>query len=303
MSILSRSELSSRGATPWVLLLLSFCSVGSASLGAELRLHAHARAFAPGEPLRIEVEATEAPTRVEGTFLGRPLYFVARDPARLRWEAWSMIDLDESAGQASIQVRASTGGWETSVAKPIVLESRSFPEERLEVASRYVEPSPEVAARLEEERGKLDAIYALRSDFAPGGRAFVRPVAGEPTSVFGTRRIFNGEARSPHPGLDLRAASGTPVVCSGAGRVVLAEELYYSGKTVIVDHGSGLFTIYAHLSAIEVEPSQAVGPGARLGLSGATGRVTGPHLHWGAKIGDRPFDPQALLAPELYASD
>jgi murein DD-endopeptidase MepM/ murein hydrolase activator NlpD len=143
----------------------------------------------------------------------------------------------------------------------------------------------------------------MRSDFIPQPGSFVRPVGGVPTSVFGTRRIFNGEPRSPHPGLDLRAASGTPVLSSGAGRVVLAQDLYYSGNTVIVDHGSGLFTIYAHLSATEVDEAQTVAAGDRLGLSGASGRVTGPHLHWGAKIGDRPFDPIALLAPELYASD
>ena len=107
----------------------------------------------------------------------------------------------------------------------------------------------------------------------------------------------------PHPGLDLRAATGTPILSSGAGRVVLAQDLYYSGNTVIVDHGSGLFTIYAHLSAIEVRESQEIAPGVQLGLAGATGRVTGPHLHWGAKIGDRPFDPTALLSAELYPSD
>ncbi len=131
----------------------------------------------------------------------------------------------------------------------------------------------------------------------------MRPVPGEPTSVFGTRRVFNGKPRSPHPGLDLRAQTGTGVRSSGAGRVVLAQELYYSGNTVIVDHGGGLFTLYAHLSEIGVGEGDEVQAGDPVGLSGATGRVTGPHLHWGAKIGNRPFDPTALLDAALFGGE
>ena len=134
----------------------------------------------------------------------------------------------------------------------------------------------------------------------PLAERFVRPVPGQPTSVFGTRRVFNGQARDPHPGLDLRAASGTDVVASGPGRVVLAQDLYYSGNTVIVDHGGGLFTLYAHLSSIGVENGANVEAGQSLGASGATGRVTGPHLHWGAKIGAIPFNPTALLDDRLF---
>jgi len=305
--LLVRSPLSfnicCRRALPVTLLLIAFGSLAPLALAAELKLQAHARAFAPGEPLRVEVDVSESVLSVEGQFLDRPLHFVARDATGRRWEAWSMIGLDQTATTAGVEVRVSTEEWEATAREEIRIESRDFPEERLEVASRYVEPSPEVEARLAGERKKLKQIYALRSDFAPQPNSFVRPVTGDPTSIFGTRRIFNGKPRSPHPGLDLRAATGTPVLNSGAGRVVLAQDLYYSGNTVIVDHGGGLFTIYAHLSAIDVSESQEIAPRAQLGLAGATGRVTGPHLHWGAKIGDRPFDPTALLAPELYSSD
>jgi murein DD-endopeptidase MepM/ murein hydrolase activator NlpD len=131
-------------------------------------------------------------------------------------------------------------------------------------------------------------------------RAFVPPVPGPPTSVFGTRRFFNDRPRSPHPGLDLRAAGGTPVVAAGPGSVALAADLYYSGNTVILDHGGGLFTLYAHLERIDVAEGDRLRAGDKLGLSGATGRVTGPHLHWGAKVGDRPFDPRALLDSSLF---
>ena len=100
--------------------------------------------------------------------------------------------------------------------------------------------------------------------------------------------------------MDLRAPTGTEVRASGSGLVVLSSDLYYSGNIVIVDHGGGLFTLYAHLSELRVKEGQEVAAGDLLGLSGATGRVTGPHLHWGAKIGNRPFDPQALLDPALF---
>jgi murein DD-endopeptidase MepM/ murein hydrolase activator NlpD len=125
-------------------------------------------------------------------------------------------------------------------------------------------------------------------------------VDGEPTSPFGARRIFNDKPRDPHPGIDLRAPTGTVVRSSGRGRVALAGDLYYSGGTVIVDHGGGLFTVYAHLSRIDAREGAPVDAGTVLGLSGATGRVTGPHLHWGAKIGNLPCDPRALVDPALW---
>ena len=128
----------------------------------------------------------------------------------------------------------------------------------------------------------------------------MRPVPGEPTSTFGKRRFFNDKPRSPHPGLDLRAATGTPVLAAGSGLVAISQDLYYSGNTVIIDHGGGLFTIYAHLSELDVSVGDELEAGVPIGKSGATGRVTGPHLHWGAKIGDRPFDPTALLDPVLF---
>jgi murein DD-endopeptidase MepM/ murein hydrolase activator NlpD len=182
----------------------------------------------------------------------------------------------------------------------LTIRNKDFPEEHLSVSSKYVEPPAEVQERLARERAEVSKVYRMRTDRIQVGGAFVRPVPGEPTSIFGTRRLFNGKPRSPHPGLDLRAATGTTVKAAGAGVVGIAQDLYYSGNTVIIDHGGGLFTIYAHLSEIDVSAGDEVAAGAVIGKSGATGRVTGPHLHWGAKIGDRPFDPTALLDPALF---
>jgi murein DD-endopeptidase MepM/ murein hydrolase activator NlpD len=213
-----------------------------------------------------------------------------------------MIDLEQPAGVAAIEVRGrSTSGKTVAGTHAVTIESKEFPREQLSVAPKYVEPPPDVQKRLVRERRMLSALYESRRAVAPSSPTFVRPVPGEPTSVFGTRRIYNGKPRSPPPGLDLRASTGTSVTASGGGRVGLAQGLYYSGNTVIVDHGGGLFTLYAHLSELLVNEGDEVASGQPVGLSGATGRVTGPHLHWGAKIGDRPFDPTALLDERLFS--
>ena len=117
-----------------------------------------------------------------------------------------------------------------------------------------------------------------------------------PGSNFGTRSIFNGEPRAPHAGVDYRGAVGTPISAPGAGRVVLAEPLFFTGDTVIVDHGLGLYSLLAHLSRIDVAAGQTVERGERVGLLGATGRVTGPHLHWTVRLGAARVDPLRLLA-------
>jgi murein DD-endopeptidase MepM/ murein hydrolase activator NlpD len=212
-----------------------------------------------------------------------------------------MIGLDQEPLTASIEFRGTTrGGREALGTWAITVGAKEFPEENLKVAPKFVEPPPQALQRIALERAKLERIYRHREAYSPPTAPFVRPVSGNKTSIFGMRRLFNGEPRSPHSGLDLRAEERTPVHTSGPGRVVLAEDLYYSGNVVIVDHGGGLFTLYAHLSEIKVAAGVSVASGDLLGLSGSTGRVTGPHLHWGAKIGDRPFDPEALLEAALF---
>jgi len=268
-----------------------------------LTIDVRARAIEPGEPVRIEVSSTGPLRTIAGEFLGAAVHFVRAESAEtgVRFNGWALVRLDQAPGPAAIEIRAEDAqGRIVPGTHAVTVRAKEFPEERLAVAQRFVEPPPEVQARIAREQERTKAIYARRRDAAPLRETFVRPVPGEPTSIFGTRRLYNGEPRSPHPGLDLRASEGTPVQCVGPGLVVLADDLYYSGNTVIVDHGGGLFTVYAHLSSIDVAPDQAIAAGALVGRSGQTGRVTGPHLHWGAKIGDQPFDPTALLDPALF---
>lgn len=270
---------------PQALLLLQ------ASTAAAIEVRVQAREIAPGEPIRVVVTGTAvAPA---GTFRGAPVAFSRGEEA---WVGWAVVPLDAKAGPASVEVRA---GDETA-RTDLRIAAKKFPEQRLKVDEKYVSPSKAQQERIERERKRLEAIYASRTDAPPPAGPFVRPVPGEPTSAFGLRRFFNDQPRAPHAGLDLKAATGTPVRSSGPGVVALADDLYFAGKTVIVDHGAGLFTIYAHLSRVDVRHGETVAAGRVVGLSGATGRVTGPHLHWGARVGDAIFDPRALLDPRLF---
>jgi murein DD-endopeptidase MepM/ murein hydrolase activator NlpD len=293
-----------RAALLLLIALLAASGPGSASeTSLPVSISVRARAVAPSEPVRFEVHSPETLQSLRGEFLGEPVFFFrsSKGDGREIWSGWALVGLDTAAGLTSIEVRGQAAdGREVLGSLAVSVEARQFPEEQLSVEPKYVEPPREVQERLAQERQQLRAVYASRRPVLPAVDAFVRPVSGEPTSIFGTRRVFNGKPRSPHSGLDLRAETGTPVHCSGPGRVTLAMDLYYSGNTVIVDHGAGLFTIYAHLSELQVEVGEEVEAGQVLGLSGATGRVTGPHLHWGAKIGSRPFDPTALLDPQLF---
>ncbi|MDH3285950.1 MAG: M23 family metallopeptidase [Acidobacteriota bacterium] len=283
-----------------VLLAVPACAA-EAPLPLDLRVLS--RAPVPGEPLRVVVRSAEPLASLTVRLLDRDVFmsrFGSEDGAEI-WTGWGIVDLTQEPTTSTVDAHGVTeSGREAIGSRAFVVEAKEFPVENLSVSGKYVTPSPEAEARLAEEREKLAGVYASRSPIPPLAAPFARPVPGEPTSVFGTRRLFNGKPRDPHPGLDLRAATGTSVAASGPGRIVLAQDLYYSGNTVIVDHGGGLFTLYAHLSELRVREGQIVATGEAVGLSGATGRVTGPHLHWGAKIGDRPFDPRALLDPALF---
>ena len=271
-----------------------------------MEVQVKARAFEPGEPVRVVARAEAPLTGVDGTLRGRPLDFTPVAPdasgASATWSAWGVLDLDWPAGDVTVDVTGRpAAGAPLSASRVVRLAKKAFPTSELKVESKYVNPPKDVEARIEREQAKLARVYASRREVAPAEAPFVRPVSGEPTSVFGARRVYNGEKRKPHPGLDLRAATGTEVRCAGPGVVALAEDLYFSGGTVIVDHGGGLFTVYAHLSRIDAKDGAAIAAGDVVGLSGATGRVTGPHLHWGGKIGNEIFDPTALLDPKLFA--
>ena len=169
----------------------------------------------------------------------------------------------------------------------------------LTVAPRFVEPSPEAKKQIEEESQLKKKIFATSASEPLWNGSFRAPVRTAATDSFGTRRMFNGKLASIHKGADFRAASGTPVHASNSGTVVIARPLYFEGNCVVIDHGLGLYTLSMHFSRIDVKEGQHVKAGDVLGLSGATGRVTGPHLHWAVRWHDAYLDPVKLLHLDL----
>jgi murein DD-endopeptidase MepM/ murein hydrolase activator NlpD len=213
--------------------------------------------------------------------------------------AWTTIlgvDLDAKPGvhEAEAVLTKDDGRVERREIT-IDVEAKSYPKEPLKVAGKFVEPNKAELARSQRENREVDAIYdRITSEIVPDER-FTVPIPGEAGTNFGVRRVFNGEPRAPHSGADLHAAVGTPVHATNKGRVVLAKNLFFTGNTVIVDHGFGIYSLYAHLSRIDVKSGETVKNGQVVGLSGATGRVTAPHLHWGMRVQGARVDPFSLV--------
>jgi murein DD-endopeptidase MepM/ murein hydrolase activator NlpD len=158
-----------------------------------------------------------------------------------------------------------------------------------------VHPPPEAELRVEQEAKHLRELWSHSAPQRLWSGPFVQPVPDPANSAFGTRSIYNGEPRSPHAGADFLSPTGRPVKAPNAGRIVLADPQYFSGNTVIIDHGLGLFSLLAHLSQIDVKAGDTVAAGDVIGKVGATGRVTGPHLHWTVRDNNARVDPLSLL--------
>jgi murein DD-endopeptidase MepM/ murein hydrolase activator NlpD len=227
--------------------------------------------------------------RATGRFEGAPLRFF---PVPGGSAALIGVDLEHRSGRFSIEVRGDDG--RRTRLELLVLE-REFPEERLTVPEGYVEPDARSLRRIARDQRLLAALWRRSADRRYWWGEFTAPSEGAAGSPFGLRRVFNGEPRSPHAGIDFRAPQGTVVRAANRGRVVLAEELFFTGNTVVLDHGLGLFTLYVHLSELEARRGALVDKGEEIGKVGMTGRATGPHLHFAARIGEARIDPEGLL--------
>jgi murein DD-endopeptidase MepM/ murein hydrolase activator NlpD len=253
-----------------------------------------ARAAQPGEVLRLDVSgvAPDAGGRVRVFDRSFPLF----TQGSRNHIALVGIDLDVRPGAytARVEVLDTSGQAELVATKLITVRSKAFPTRRLTVEPRFVEPPPSEQARIEDEAKRLMALWELRTPVR-WTSGFTAPVPDPANSAFGSRSIFNGQARSPHGGADFSSPLGRPIVAPAAGHVVLAGDLYYTGLTVVVDHGMGLVSLFAHLSELGVSDGQPIERGDRIGLVGATGRVTGPHLHWTVRLAGARVDPLSLI--------
>ncbi|HEX4984555.1 MAG TPA: peptidoglycan DD-metalloendopeptidase family protein [Burkholderiales bacterium] len=207
------------------------------------------------------------------------------------WVALVGIALDTKPGRMSLAVDA---GGHASIVK-FRVSRKSYATQRLTVKPGQVDLSPEDLARFEGEREHLAEMRRTFTESPPESLLLQAPVQGEHRNTFGQRRIFNGQPRNPHNGMDIPAPEGTPVLAAGEATVLDTGDYLFSGNTVILDHGQGLLTLYAHLSAIEVKPGDRVATGATLGRVGATGRVTGPHLHFSVFLNSAAVDPALFL--------
>src|SRR5277367_2040900 len=196
------------------------------------------------------------------------------------------VDLEKAAGKYEFAVAVKLQNGESINCRAMVeVKEGHFATENLTVKKQFVEPNPEQEARAAEETKRLREIYDRVTPERLWDGPFRMPLVGEfKGSNFGKRRVLNGHPGSPHSGVDFPAPTGTPVHAAQKGRVVLAEELFFSGNTVIIDHGLGIYTFYCHFSEIDAKVGDEVMAGTILGKVGATGRVTGPHLHWGLQV-------------------
>jgi murein DD-endopeptidase MepM/ murein hydrolase activator NlpD len=281
-----------------MLLVLTIAAVGLAQPASlTVAVLPAGKVWRPGAVVRVEVRSPSPVTRVEGTVHGQPVTFVVAADGR---SARGLLGLaaDLAPGDYDIAVRADSGSGGAAIegAATLTVAKAVFRSQALRVDPRFVQPPKDELPRIEKERAHLAELSHHVDREQPWSAPFSAPLDSAVTESYGTRRTFNGELASQHRGVDLKGAMGTPIAAPGAGRVVLAEELYYTGNTVVIDHGAGVVSLLAHMSHIGVKVGDAVDAGAVVGEVGATGRVTGPHLHWSAWVGGTSIDPMSLIA-------
>ncbi|WGT62029.1 M23 family metallopeptidase [Variovorax paradoxus] len=267
----------------------------------------HATAAPPAKPKHKRPEvwphASQVPGGVARLSLGpnakRPTAFSGDVPLLVLGDAIERtalvgIPLAATPGDASIVVRPESGA-EKQIAYTV--EPKQYREQRLTVPPRTVDLSPEDEARYERERAHLATVMATLTDLRPDASLQMRvPVPGRRSSSFGLRRVFNGQSRNPHSGMDIAAGTGTPVLAPLPGRVIDTGDYFFNGGTVWLDHGGGLLTMYCHLSRVDVKVGDVLKTGEQLAAVGATGRVTGPHLHWSVMLNRAMVDPALFIA-------
>lgn len=250
-----------------------------------------------GDVVSVWVSAPEKVVVERGEMLSRSLRFSPSQERPGTWSALFGIDLGQAPGEfeLSVLMRALEGPATRSLAASIRILPQAFGEERLTLPDDKVHLSPESLARVKKENEKISSLWPRETPQRYWEGPFLVPVEGSPGSPFGLERWINGERRNSHSGMDIKAPEGRPVRAANHGRVVLLGDFFFGGKAVFLDHGQGVYTMYFHLSKIHVVEGQKVAKGEVIGLVGMTGRATGPHLHWGVRLGGARVDPASLV--------
>jgi murein DD-endopeptidase MepM/ murein hydrolase activator NlpD len=270
----------------WAVFLLLFLALPSvkAQTNVGFRLISWSpQRLESGSPVLFRIEVDQPADSLRGTWLDHPLVFTRAHQGNT-WYALAGIDVEQAPGTYALQLTATeAGGREVRATQKVEVLPGSYKTTSLHVEEKYVQPDPATLARIAADKAVKDAAFAHTISEPLWKGSFQSPVPFTPTDSFGTRRMFNGKLASIHRGTDFHAPSGTPVVAANDGVVIIAQGMFYEGNLVVIDHGQQFSTLYMHLSKIEVKVGDRVHKGERLGLSGATGRVTGPHLHLGVR--------------------
>lgn len=277
----------------FVLAILLLAATVSGQQPREISVRAAARAMQPGEVVRLTIDTSSPVEALTVSVFGTTFPSFRVDETS--WQALVGIDLDVQPGVHTISIVATDARGVRTTTRTLEVKAKQFPTRRLTVEPRYVEPPASVTDRIVAEARRLSAIWTADSPVRFWDGAFAPPVSDRANSAFGSRSVFNNKPRSPHGGADFASPAGRIVGAPNAGRVVLAEDLYYTGGTVVVDHGLGLVSLFAHLSSIDATPGTMVETGDVIGRVGATGRVTGPHLHWTVRLAGTRIDPLSLM--------
>jgi len=253
------------------------------------------RALQPGEPLVVFLETDGTVRSARVTFLGHTAELAPTAGGGSSF-AFIGIDVQAEAGPARLTVKVvKAGNAVETVEKELLIVERKFPSTKLTLKQEYVTPPASVRERIKREAELVALATSVVTPEWLGDGPFALPHKAPSWDNFGQRRLNNDVMQSLHTGLDLRVPMGEPIKASNAGLVALASDLYMGGKTVILDHGLGVFSSYGHLSELRVKRGERVKKGQVVGLCGSTGRSTGPHLHWAFRILDARVDPDAML--------
>jgi murein DD-endopeptidase MepM/ murein hydrolase activator NlpD len=250
-----------------------------------------ASADAPGRVARLRLGSADPAPRA---MLDGQRLMVRRE--RGQWVALAGIPLSAKAG-ARLKVEVTYGNGKRVVRRIAVLDKK-YAMQHLTVPPDQAELPPEQLALYQQQREHLTRVLRTFTEAGPAGLDLLQPVDGRRSGTFGLRRVINGNPRSPHNGMDLAAPTGTPVVAPIDGRVIDVGDYLFLGRTLVLDHGQGLLTLYAHLSAVHAAPGETVAAGATIGDVGMTGRVTGPHLHFSVYLNAVAVDPEIFLRPQ-----
>jgi murein DD-endopeptidase MepM/ murein hydrolase activator NlpD len=255
-----------------------------------------------GAPVFFQVTPPQTLTSLSGTWLGHSIVFDAGS-SQSSWFSLAGVSLESKPGRYPLHLEGETReGTKITYEQVFTVSAEKYPEVKLTVSKQYTAPSPEQLEIIKQDQEVKHKAFAETTPEREWSGKFDAPVDAPVSDVFGTRRVFNGATKSVHQGLDFRVPPSTPVSAINAGRVILARPLYFEGNCVVLDHGQGLLTLYLHLSELKVKEGDSVKRGQEIGLSGATGRATGPHLHLAVRWQGTYLDPAVLLKLSLPGS-